>query len=161
MKTNVQPEARLRSMGGSWLILCFAFASTATEYALRDFVGYYDATVLTLYGRLRWFPRLDFDFKQWLAGVIILGLALLLLTPWAFRGAPFVRTIARTFAMVMLIESLVTVIASLVGQTVPSVHFSGGAPGLYTAPIGLAASILVLPHLRYPPKNTSVRRDST
>lgn len=158
---NAQPQVRLPSMGGPWLILCFAFAATATELALRDFVGYYDATVLTLYGRLRWFPRLDFDFKQWLAGVIILGAVLLFLTPWAFRGAPFVRKIARTFAMVMLVESLLTVIASLVGQTVPSVHFSGGAPGLYTAPIGLAASILVLRQLRNPRKNTPVRRDST
>ena len=139
-----------RNKGGAWLILCLAFAANATEDALRDFVGYYNATTLSLYGRLRvsWFPRLDITFKEWLTGVIVLGIALLLLTPWVSRGTRFVRPVACTFAVVMLVESLATVVASLVGQTVPSVRFSGGAPGLYTSPVVLAGSILFLRQLR-------------
>jgi|SRR5208282_5237236 len=136
------------NLGIRWLFLCLAFAGNILEDTLNDFLGYYNATVLTLYGHFSWFPRIDLNFREWLVTVILADAILLLLTPFAYRNSRFMRPLAYISSAVMLLIGSGTILASMLGQTVPSVHFTGGAPGIYTSPLLLAASVLVLRRLR-------------
>jgi len=51
------------SWGPAWLLLCLSFAANILDDAVNDFLGYYNATVLTLYGHFSWFPRVDLSFR--------------------------------------------------------------------------------------------------
>jgi hypothetical protein len=44
-----------RGFGLAWLLLCVVFALHIWDEAAHDFVGYFNATVLTLYGHFSWF----------------------------------------------------------------------------------------------------------
>ena len=132
------------NLGIPWLLLCLSMTANILDDALNDFLGYYNATVLTLYGHFSWFPRMDLSFREWLVGVIVADAALLLLTPFAFSNSRFLRPIAYIFSTIMLLIGSGSILVSMLGQTVPSVHFTGGAPGVYTSPLLLAASALLL-----------------
>jgi hypothetical protein len=135
-KRNWQPA----TLGLPWLILCLSFTVNIFDDSLHDFLGSYNPTVLTLYGHFSWFPRIDLTRGEWLATVLGADAVLLLMTPWAFRKASFMRPVAYGFATFMFLKGLGTLLASAVGQTVPSVHFTGGAPGVYTSPLLVVAS---------------------
>ncbi|MGC2529551.1 MAG: hypothetical protein WA639_17510 [Candidatus Acidiferrum sp.] len=139
---------RTEKWGIAWLLLCLSFAANILDDALHDFVGYYDATVLTLYGHFSWFPRIDLSFRVWLVGVILSEAILLLLTPMAFRNSLFLRPMAYIFSVIMLFSGCGSILATMRGRTVPSVHFTGMAPGTYSSPLLLAASIYLLRRLR-------------
>jgi hypothetical protein len=147
METGLRSRNR-GNFGFAWLLLGLSSAANILDDALNDFLGYYNATVLTLYGHFSWFPRIDLNFREWLIGVIAADAVLLLLTPFTFRNSRFVRLIAYIFSIIMLLIGAGSILASMLGQTVPSVHFSGGAPGVYTSPLLLAASVLLLWELR-------------
>jgi hypothetical protein len=139
---------QVRILGIAWLLLCLSFAANILEDTLNDFLGYYNATVLALYGHFSWFPRIDLSFREWFVAAIVADAVLLLLTPFAYRNSRFLRPIAYFISTIMLLISCSTIIASLLSQTVPSVHFDGGAPGIYTSPPLLAASVLLFWRLR-------------
>lgn len=139
---------RPENWGIAWLLLCLSFAANILDDALHDFVGYYDATVLTLYGHFSWFPRVDLSFREWLVGAILADAILLLLIPLAFRNSFFLRPIAYFLSAIMLLRGCASILATARGRTVPSVHFTGMAPGTYTSPLLLAASIYLLRRLR-------------
>ncbi len=136
------------NLGLAWLLLCVSFAANILDDALNDFLGYYNATVLTLYGHFSWFPRIDLSFREWLVGAIVFDAVLLLLTPSAYRNSPFLRPIAYIFSTFMLLNALGIILASLLGRTVPSVHFTGRAPGFYSSSLLVAASVHLLWRLR-------------
>ena len=135
-------------MGLAWLLLCLSFAANILDNVLNDFLGYYNATVLALYGHFSWFPRIDLSFREWLLGVILADAVLLLLTLLAYRNSPLLRPTAYTFSTFILLNGLGVILASLLGQTVPSVHFTGSAPGFYSSPLLVAASVHLLWRLR-------------
>lgn len=136
------------NLGLAWLLLCLSFAANILDNVLNDFLGYYNATVLTLYGHFSWFPRIDLSFREWLLGVILADAVLLLLTLLAYRNSPLLRPTAYTFSTFILLNGLGVILASLLGQTVPSVHFTGSAPGFYSSPLLVAASVHLLWRLR-------------
>ncbi|HVS90373.1 MAG TPA: hypothetical protein VHF01_19385 [Candidatus Acidoferrum sp.] len=63
--------------------MCLSLAANILDDALNDFLDYYNATVLTLYGQFSCFPRIDLNLREWLIGVIVANAVLLLLTPSA------------------------------------------------------------------------------
>ncbi len=136
------------SWGPAWLLLCLSFAANILDDAVNDFLGYYNATVLTLYGHFSWFPRVDLSFREWLLGVILADAVLLLLSPWVFRNSRFLRPIAYIFATIMLLNGCGSILATLLGRTVNSVHFTGMAPGAYSATLLRGASIYLMRQLR-------------
>ncbi len=136
------------TFGTAWLLLCLSFAANILDDALNHFLDYYNATVLTLYGHFSWFPRIDLSFSEWLVIVIVADAIFLLLTPWAYRNSIYLRPIAYVFGVVALLSGCGTILASVLGRTVPSVHFSGMAPGTYSSPLLLAASVHLLLRLR-------------
>jgi hypothetical protein len=145
---NFQVSDKTGNPGAAWLLLCVSFATNILDDALNDFLGYYNATVLTLYGHFSWFPRIDLTFREWLVCMIVADAVLLLLTPLAYRNSVYLRPLAYAFGVILLLFGCGAVFASVLGHTVPSVHFTGMAPGTYSSPLILAASVYLLRRLR-------------
>jgi len=133
--------------GFAWLLLCLSFAANILDDAVNDFLGYYNPTVLTLYGHFSWLPRIDLTFKPWLTGVIVADALLLFLTPWAYRNSRLLKPVAYAFSITMLVDGCASILATVLGRTVGSVHFTGVAPGTYSSPLLLAASAYLLRRL--------------
>jgi len=133
--------------GFAWLLLCLSFAANILDDAVNDFLGYYNPTVLTLYGHFSWFPRIDLTFKPWLTGVVVADALLLFLTPWAYRNSRLLKPVAYAFSITMLVDGCGSILATVLGRTVGSVHFTGVAPGTYSSPLLLAASAYLLRRL--------------
>ena len=123
------------SYGTAWLLLCLGFGVHVWDEATHDFLSYYNATVLALYGHFSWFPRMDMRFRTWLTALVLVNVALLALTPWAYRNARWLRPLAYAFAGIQLLYGAGHILAAVRGRTVPSVHFEGAAPAVYTAPL--------------------------
>ena len=136
------------SYGTAWLLLCLAFALHVWDEAAHDFLSYYNATVLALYGHFSWFPRMDMHFRTWLAALLVANLLLLALTPWAYRNARWLRPLAYVFAGIQLLNGMGHIVAAIRGRTVPSVHFEGPAPGVYTAPLLVVLAAYLIWSLR-------------
>jgi multisubunit Na+/H+ antiporter MnhE subunit len=118
------------------------------DEALTGFLGIYNPTVLAVRARLPWFPMPTFEFREWLTGLITAIVVLLLLTPFAFRNARWLRPLAYLFAGVMFFNGMGHTIATIFGQTVSSVRFPRPAPGFYSSPFLLAGSIYLFVRLR-------------
>jgi hypothetical protein len=139
---------RHRGFGLAWLVLSIAFALHVWDEAAHDFLGYYDATVLTLYGRFSWFPRMDMTFREWLTGLLVAITIALALTPFALRNARWLRPFAHLFAGIQFVNGAGHILATMWGGTVPSVRFEGTGPGFYTAPLLLLSSAFLFWRLR-------------
>ncbi len=81
------------------------------------------------------------EFRTWLSGLVGANLVLLGLTPWAYRNAEWLRLLARGFAGIQLPNGTWHILATILGRTVPSLHFEGPAPGVYTAPLLVALAV--------------------
>jgi hypothetical protein len=139
---------RERNFGLAWLLLCLAFGLHIWDEAAHDFLGYYNATVLTLYGHFSWLPRMDMQFRAWLTGVVVANLLCLGLTPFALRNRWWLRPLAYLFAGIQFLNGLGHILATVRGRTVGSVRFEVVAPGFYTAPLLLVFSVLLFWSLR-------------
>lgn len=133
--SDQRTRPRASNYGTPWLLLCLGFAVHIWDEAAHDFLSYYNATVLALYGHFSWFPRMDMRFRTWLTALLVVNVALLALTPWAYRNARWLRPAAYAFAGIQLLYGAGNILAAIRGRTVPSVHFEGAAPGVYTAPL--------------------------
>jgi hypothetical protein len=118
------------------------------DEALSGFLDVYNPTVLAVRARYSWFPMPTFEFREWLIGLIIANIVFLLLTPFAFRNARWLRPLAYIYAGVHILNGMGHTLATIFGRTVSSVHFSRPAPGFYSSPLLLAASIYLLFRLR-------------
>jgi hypothetical protein len=134
--------------GLSWLLLCLAFCAHVTDEALTGFLGVYNPTVIAMRARLSWFPMPTFEYREWLIGLIVANLILLALTPLAYRNTRWLRPLAYFFAGVMLLNGMGHTLFTVLGQTVSSVRFPRPAPGFYSSPLLIIASIYLLAGLR-------------
>jgi hypothetical protein len=132
MNPSVQNQAK-GNFGPGWLLLCLAFGAHIWDEAAHGFLEYYNATVLTLWAHFAWFPKVDTEFRPWLLGVSGVAIALLMLTPFAYRNARWMRPLAYLLAGVQLVNGLAHIVFTILGHTVPSVVFDGLAPGFYSA----------------------------
>lgn len=141
-------SSRAVSFGAPWLALCVAFACHIADEALTGFLQVYNPTVREL--RQRWgsFPMPPFEFREWLVGLLVGCVILFCLTPLAFRGARWLRPLAWIFAVIMLLNGLGHTLATILGRTVASVTFPRPAPGFYSSPLLLAASLWMIARLR-------------
>jgi hypothetical protein len=101
-----------------------------------------------------------FGFREWLTGLIIANIVLLLLTPFAFRNARWLRPLAYFFAFVHLLNGMGHTLATIFGQTVSTIHFARPAPGFYSSPFLFAGSIYLLIRLRATRQERSAATDS-
>jgi hypothetical protein len=142
------PCPRPGNFGLAWVLLCLAFCAHVADEALTGFLDVYNPTVIAMRARLSWFPMPTFAFRDWLVGLILANLILLALTPLAYRNARALRPLAYFYAAIMLLNGMGHTIFTLLGRTVPSVHFSRPAPGFYSSPFLLATSIYMFMRLR-------------
>jgi hypothetical protein len=95
-----------------------------------------------------WFPMPTFEYRDWLIGLIVANAVFLVLTPFAFQNALWLRPLAYFYAGVHLLNGTGHTLATIFGQTVSSVHFPRSAPGFYAWPLLIAGSIYLLVRLR-------------
>jgi hypothetical protein len=136
------------NFGLAWFLLCLAFGAHIWDEAVHGFLDYYNATILTLWAHFPWFPKIDMEFRPWLTGVSGVAIVLLLLTPFAYRNARWLRPLAYLFAGLQLLNGVAHVVVTILGHTVPSVVFDGPAPGFYSAPLLIAFSLFLFWQLR-------------
>lgn len=134
--------------GVAWLLLCAALVTHVTDEALTGFLKIYNPTVAAMRERFAWFPMPMLEFREWLIGLIVAVLILLLLAPFAFRNARQLRPLAYIFALLMLANGMGHTLATILGQTVSTVRFPRPAPGFYSSPLLFAGSIYLLVRLR-------------
>jgi hypothetical protein len=66
----------------------------------------------------------------------------------AFRGATWLRLVAWIYAAIMLLNGLGHTLFTILGRTVSTVTFARPAPGFYSSPFLLAASVWMIIRLR-------------
>jgi hypothetical protein len=147
-----QPNAKL---GAAWVVLSAAVALHVTDEALTDFLSVYNPSVVALRQELGWWPMPTFTFGFWLGGLIGLVIVLFLLSPFMFRGARWMRPIAYFLIAIMILNAAGHTAGTIFGRTVESVRFARPAPGFYSSPFLLAASIYLLVQLRRTKKSTA------
>ena len=123
-------------LGEAWLALCGALAIHVVDEALTDFLSVYNPAVRAVRARFPFLPLPTFTFPYWLGGLITVTVFLFALAPAAFRGEPGMRPAAYIFGIVMAGNGLL----HLGG----SVYMRRAMPGVYSAPIILAAAIYLL-----------------
>ena len=154
------PAARQAStspdnFGLSWLLLCLAFCAHVADEALTGFLDVYNPTVIVMRARLSWFPMPTFAYREWLIGLIVVNLIFVALTPFAYRNTRALRPLAYFFAAVMLLNGMGHTLFTVLGRTVPSVQFPRPAPGFYSSPFLLIASVYLFLRLRASRKPTA------
>jgi hypothetical protein len=136
------------NFGKAWVFLCLAFCAHVADEALTGFLPIYNATVLAMRSQYKWFPMPTFEFRDWLTGLFVANVILLLLTPFAFRNAWWLRPLAYFHAVLHLLNGTGHTLATIFGQTVSTIHFARPAPGFYSSPLLFAGSIYLLIRLR-------------
>ena len=122
--------------GVAWVALCIALSIHVVDEALTDFLSVYNPAVRAVRARFPFLPLPTFTFPYWLGGLITVTVFLFALAPAAFRGEPGMRPAAYIFGIVMAGNGLL----HLGG----SVYMRRAMPGVYSAPIILAAAIYLL-----------------
>ncbi len=135
-------------LGPAWVLMALSLAAHVADEALTGFLVVYNPTVRVLRARLGFWPMPTFEFRDWLTGLIVGVIILLALSPFAYRGARWIRPIFYIFGAIMFANGVSHIVFSILGRTVSAVHFSRPAPGFYSSPLLLAASIFAFIQLR-------------
>ena len=139
------PRAKVRGVsnrGVAWVALCLALAVHVTDEALTDFLSVYNPAVLAIRHKLPFLPLPTFAFEVWLTGLIAVVILLLLLSPFAFRGAWWMTPLSYFFGAIMLGNGLLHIAGSF--------YLGRLMPGVYSAPLllGAAAYLLICTYRR-------------
>lgn len=120
----------------TWLGLTTALAIHVTDEALTDFLPLYNSIVDKIRASYPFIPLPTFTFPLWLGGLIIAVLLLLLLSPLVFAGRLWLRYVSYALSILMILNGLGHIGASLYWGTL--------APGVYSSPILLLAALALL-----------------
>ena len=126
----------MSQFGVAWLALSVTLAIHVAEEALTDFLSVYNPAVRAIRAWCPFLPLPTFTFRGWLTGLVLAVVVLASLTPFAYRGAGWMRPIAVAVGIVMVGNALL----HLVG----SVYMRKAMPGVYSAPLLLAAALYLL-----------------
>ena len=137
-----------RALGRAWVLLCLGLCLHVFDEATTGFLAVYNPTVEALRSQLGWWPMPTFKFSDWLTGLIVACVVLLLLTGFVARGIPGTRILAYFFAVLMLLNAAGHTLATIFGRTVASVTFPRPAPGFWSSPFMAAAAVYLLFQLR-------------
>jgi hypothetical protein len=134
--------------GSAWFALCAAFGLHIADEAATGFLSVYNPTVTILRERWSWFPMPTFEFRDWLVMLTLVCLLLFCLTPVAGRGMRGLRPLAWFFAIIMLLNGIGHTWFTVLGHTVAAVTFRRPAPGFYSSPFLIVASLWLMYRLR-------------
>jgi hypothetical protein len=136
-------------LGVAWVMLWIALGLHVPDEALTGFLSVYNPTVLALRARFGFWPMPTFEFREWLTGLTLVVLSLAAMSPFAFQNRQWLRPLFYFLAVVAgIVNPLGHTTATILGQTVSTVHFARPAPGFYSSPLLLVASIYALLQLR-------------
>jgi len=125
-----------KRFGLASLGLCIVLALHVVDEALTDFLPFYNPMVERLRERFGFWPMPTFEFVPWITGLTVAVVVLLALTPFALRGARWMRPLAYVFGVIMLLNGL--------GHSLGSLYLGRLLPGVYTSPLLLVGSIYLL-----------------
>ena len=147
--SQFQKESRYRRLGLAWIFIWVALALHVADEAANGFLYIYNPTVTALRERFGFWPMPNFTFKGWLTGLAVGILLLATLTPFAFFNSRWMRPLIYFSAIMFCIfNALGHTLATILGRTVSTVHFSRPAPGFLSSPILLFAGTYALVQLR-------------
>jgi hypothetical protein len=106
------------------------------DEALTDFLSLYNPAVRAIRARFPLLPVPTFTFRAWLTGLIVAVIVLASLTPFASRGAEWLRPVAYVFGIVMAGNGVLHLVGSMARRRLLA--------GTYSAPVILAAAIYLL-----------------
>lgn len=124
----------------AWLALTTSLALHVVDEATNDFLSFYNPMVLRMRERYDWFPMPTFTFWPWLIGLTLLVVFLYALTASVRRGGRWVKVAGYPFAFIMLLNGI--------GHIWFAVSEGRMIPGVWTAPLLLAASLYMFIALR-------------
>jgi hypothetical protein len=134
--------------GWPWFALTVAFALHVFDEANTGFLAVYNPTVLAMRQRWGWFPMPTFQFREWLVGLLVGVAVCFALTPFAARGARWMRPLAWLYAVIHFSNAIGHTLGTILGHTVASVTFPRPAPGFYSSPLLLIGSVWLMVRLR-------------
>jgi hypothetical protein len=120
----------------AWLLLTSALALHVADEAAHDFLGFYNPFVMMLRDVLLWQWLPTFELTEWIVGLIVLGLLLLLLTRFAWQGARWIAWLSLPLGGLMLLNSLFHIVGSA--------YWQRQVPGVWSAPVLAGASVWLL-----------------
>ena len=133
----------------AWITLCGALAIHVADEALTDFLAVYNPAALSIRDRYPSLPVPVFTFETWLAWLIFAVVALVASSYFVWRGRWAMRPIAYVFAGFMLLNGLLHIAGSI--------YLGTFMPGVYSSPLLIAASILLIIRTRAYSSNTEAR----
>jgi hypothetical protein len=145
---RASPALSASGFGSAWFALCLAFALHIVDEASTGFLAVYNPTVTILRSHWNWFPMPTYEFREWLFALVLVCGILFCLTPVAARGMRGLRPLAWAYSIIMLLNSLGHTLFTILGHTVATVTFPRPAPGFYSSPFLLVASLWLMFRLR-------------
>ena len=139
-----------RWLGHAWVLLCCGLLLHVSDEALTGFLSVYNPTVIAIREKIPWLPIPQFEFGTWLTGLLVGAALLLALSPFAYRGAPWMRPISYIFAAIMIGNALGHTAGTIAGQTFDWIRFPRPMPGFYSSPFLLAVALHLLFRLKHP-----------
>ena len=122
------------SFGLPWLAISAAFALHVFDEATSDFLDWYNPRALRIRQLLKGLPfPPTFTFWPWLLAAVLASFAL---TPLAFRGTGWLRTVAFAVGIIQAGNGLLHLTAAVFTRR--------SVPGLWSAPILLSTAVWLL-----------------
>ncbi len=120
----------------AWVALTLVLAVHVADEAMHDFLGFYNPFVMMLRDVLliQWLPT--YEFGEWLAGLIVAVVLLLVASRAAFRGARWIQWASLPYGLIMLLNGCAHIAGSLYWQRM--------VPGVLSAPLLVAAGAWLL-----------------
>ncbi len=81
-----------------------ALAVHVADEALNDFLSIYNPVAQSIRDAVPWAPLPVFEFNTWLAALVGAVVALLAVSPFAFRGDRPLRGVAYAFSILMMLR---------------------------------------------------------
>jgi hypothetical protein len=134
------PTSRSRQWGSAWLALCAALAVHVADETMTDFLSYWNPLVRSIRQQLPLAPLPTFSFSVWFGGLIVAVLVLTYLARFAFRGVWWMKPVSYFVAIVMLLNGIQHLVAS--------VYLQRAAPGVYSSPLLIATAAYLLVSVR-------------
>jgi uncharacterized membrane protein required for colicin V production len=152
LSVNLGTATPNRRSGIAWVAFALALAIHVADEATHDFLSTYNPSVRAIRARLPFLPLPTFTFRVWLTLLIAGILLLLCFSPFAFRGASWLRIVSRPLGILVGVLNAALHFSS-------SVYFHRWMPGVYSSPLLLAAAIFLLAssRLRASAKHTDSR----
>ncbi len=120
----------------AWAALCGAFGIHVLDEATHDFLAWYNPIATTVRTELPWLPVPVFSFPVWLGGLVAVVLVLTALTVVVHRRRRWLVPVAYVYGVVHVLNGTGHIALSILGWW--------WAPGVYSAPLLLAAAVWLL-----------------